>query len=568
MQRHQTRIGADRGSTLFLELRKRFKKGGGGKAPPPVDPVALGKAQLDANLGTANRQAEINNVRTTSPFGYSGFEEDENGRWNLSQNLSPELQRLFGQQTGLSSALTGLGSSLMDMFSSPAQGGANLVNNAYNRYATSDRSPVTTNGLPDLVNGLPGLQTSLDYSGLIGLPTSATDFGDLAQQAQDAAYRSQSRYLDPQFAQQKEDLRQQLADQGISPGNQAYSRSQDDYERAKNFAYSGARDAAIGEGNAEQARLFGQNLASRQQGTNERLQQGQFANQARAQDFGQKSQARQQMFGERQQLWQNPINELSSVTQTGNSSLANVLANLGGLRGFGDYGWANSIPTYGSQNTTVSPVNVAGIQSVANQAGMNRFAAGNTLNNQLTNGLGSLGGAAFGGSGGLGGLFGGGGGLSSLFGGGGAASALGDFGGGGAAAGIADSIEASPALAAAAWIVCTELMHQGRLPKRWWAVGSKVFDAYPEIAKRGYYLWAIPSVHHLRRKPNSIYSRVLARIFNWRAEDIAARAGVKGARKLWRGRAVTAALALPCLALGLFVRKQDWRSVYREEVAK
>jgi hypothetical protein len=132
-----------------------------------------------------------------------------------------------------------------------------------------------------------------------------------------------------------------------------------------------------------------------------------------------------------------------------------------------------------------------------------------------------------------------------------------DFGGGEAASAL-------PA-AAMAWIICTELVKQGRLPRRWWAVGAKTFAAYPEIAKRGYYVWAIPSVRHLRRKPNSVYSRVLCKVFNWRAEDIAARAGVKGARKLWRGRAVTAALALPCLALGAVAKTQDWRSIYRNE---
>jgi hypothetical protein len=95
----------------------------------------------------------------------------------------------------------------------------------------------------------------------------------------------------------------------------------------------------------------------------------------------------------------------------------------------------------------------------------------------------------------------------------------------------------------------------------------RAFDAYPEIAKRGYYLWAIPSVRHLRRQPDSLYSRTLAAAFRWRAEDIAARAGVKGARKLWRGRAVTAALVLPCLALGALAGKQDWRAVYRETTA-
>ena len=136
--------------------------------------------------------------------------------------------------------------------------------------------------------------------------------------------------------------------------------------------------------------------------------------------------------------------------------------------------------------------------------------------------------------------------LSSLFGGSGAAGA-------GAAA----------AAAPAAWIICTELMSQRRMPKRWWLAGLPTFEAYPEIGKRGYYVWAIPSVRHLREHPHSLYSRFLCAAFNWRAEDLAARKGVKGARKLWRGRLVTAALVLPCLILGAVSPEQDWRSVYR-----
>jgi len=149
--------------------------------------------------------------------------------------------------------------------------------------------------------------------------------------------------------------------------------------------------------------------------------------------------------------------------------------------------------------------------------------------------------------------------LSAISGIAGAAKALGGLGG--ASTGLA---AAAPALA---WVVCTELTKQGKMDRRWWATGARVFADYPEIAKRGYYVWAIPSVRHLRRKPDSLYSRVLGTVFRWRAEDLAARAGVRGARRLWRGRAVTAALAVPCLVLGAIVGAQDWQSLYREQSA-
>jgi hypothetical protein len=111
-------------------------------------------------------------------------------------------------------------------------------------------------------------------------------------------------------------------------------------------------------------------------------------------------------------------------------------------------------------------------------------------------------------------------------------------------------------------------MRQGKMPTKHWAIGVRVFDAYPEIGKRGYYVWAIPSVRHLRRKPDSFYSKLLGTVFRWRAENIAASAGLKGARRLWRGRAVTVVLAPVCLILGLLCGPQDWSAVYREEAVR
>lgn len=116
------------------------------------------------------------------------------------------------------------------------------------------------------------------------------------------------------------------------------------------------------------------------------------------------------------------------------------------------------------------------------------------------------------------------------------------------------------------WVICTELMKQHRLPKRWWVHGSKVFANYPKAVQEGYYVWAVPSVRHLRRHPHSLYSRCLCRIFNWRAENIAAHAGVPGARRLLRGALVTAVLWPVCYALGwarLKLNKTtDWKGLY------
>lgn len=120
------------------------------------------------------------------------------------------------------------------------------------------------------------------------------------------------------------------------------------------------------------------------------------------------------------------------------------------------------------------------------------------------------------------------------------------------AGGVGEAILAAIAF----WIICTELKTQGRLPKRFYVHGMKVFQTYPKDKLKGYYVWAIPTVRHLRAHPYSFYSRFICAIFNWRAEYLAALAGCKGARKTFKGWAVTKISYGFCYALSYFVPEQ------------
>lgn len=128
---------------------------------------------------------------------------------------------------------------------------------------------------------------------------------------------------------------------------------------------------------------------------------------------------------------------------------------------------------------------------------------------------------------------------------------------GGGLGGLGDI--ASAALAIVGWIICTELMKQGKMPKKWWIKGAPIFAAYPDVVKQGYYLWAIPCVDHLRRYPNSILSRLLCVVFNCRAKSIAEKSTFSGAM-------VTAILWPICYVLGtglkLFNLRLDWLKIY------
>lgn len=125
--------------------------------------------------------------------------------------------------------------------------------------------------------------------------------------------------------------------------------------------------------------------------------------------------------------------------------------------------------------------------------------------------------------------------------------------GGDAAAsfGIGDALTALAAVIG--WIVCTELYKQGKLPTRWMIYGGRKFTSYPQHIKAGYYLWAISSTKHLRKYPNSKFSKLLEVFFWNRAEYIAAQSGCSGARKTVSGFVCTYSIYYFCKLLGLTI---------------
>lgn len=108
------------------------------------------------------------------------------------------------------------------------------------------------------------------------------------------------------------------------------------------------------------------------------------------------------------------------------------------------------------------------------------------------------------------------------------------------------------------WIICTELNKQGRLPSRWYVYGAKEFAKYDERGKQGYYIWAIPSVRHLRKHPNSLYSKLMEVVFNVRAEYLSAKAGCRGARKTVLGAITNYGLYAFCWTLSRTIARKSY----------
>lgn len=100
------------------------------------------------------------------------------------------------------------------------------------------------------------------------------------------------------------------------------------------------------------------------------------------------------------------------------------------------------------------------------------------------------------------------------------------------------------------WIVCTELLRQGKFNRKHYAAGLKVFHSYPRHLLCGYYVWATPLVLYIRRNPSSWITGCVRHVFAERAEYLAARSGVSGARDTVYGQSISALMFGFCYLLG------------------
>jgi hypothetical protein len=139
----------------------------------------------------------------------------------------------------------------------------------------------STAGLPDVASGLntsnlPALQTGLDTSNFAGLNL---DFAGADRAGADAAYGAASQYFDQDFGRDRDALQNQLVNQGLTPGSQAYNDQMSLMERGQNQARTGAALQAQGIGHAQSGDMLMRALQTRQQ---QAAEAGQGANTALA----------------------------------------------------------------------------------------------------------------------------------------------------------------------------------------------------------------------------------------------------------------------------------------------
>lgn len=197
-------------------------------APAPVDATATARAQGTANKETAIAQAGLNSTNQYTPTG--SLEYSQNGTWsdgtprfNVTQTLTPQSQRILDLQQNASETY--------------GQTGNALLNNV---------------------------------KGMLSSPVDMSQFG--AQPTYDNAFRDSQRSAlvsraQPDFDRQRQALETQLANQGITIGSQAYNDEQQRFQKGYNDFLLGAD---LNAGNLAGAE-YGREMQSRTNRINEAL---------------------------------------------------------------------------------------------------------------------------------------------------------------------------------------------------------------------------------------------------------------------------------------------------------
>lgn len=245
-----------------------------------ANPQATATAQNSINNQAIVDTAKINQVNQVNPLGSSTWSGTPGqGDNTQTTTLNPQLQTILnGIQGAGVNAVGNIQTNPVDF--SQLAGGANVAND----YAPIQDSYNMGGPVQYNIAGAGPVQSQINTS---GVPALNTDYAGQIKQAQDAAYNAQSQYLDPQFAQQQQQLTSQLAAQGITQGSDAYNNAIKNFGATKNQAYQGASDAAVSAGNQLQNQLFGQNLSANNQLFGQAATQGNFTNSAQNQLFGQ-----------------------------------------------------------------------------------------------------------------------------------------------------------------------------------------------------------------------------------------------------------------------------------------
>lgn len=216
---------------------------GGGSAPTPPDYASLIPLQEKSNMNQFGSMLNASRVDSTTPYGTTSWTRPStpDGTWQVNQQLDPAQQYLYDQDLRVRAGQGGI-----------AEG---MLGNVADVYS----NPVNFSGQ------LPGYQ-QIYGPGYMG-PTSTPGWNtayDSRDKAEEAIYRRNLRYMQPDYAQREKDLQSQLLSQGLNIGDDAYQRAIGEFQAQRDNALAGARDQAIIGGGQEATQELGRGIAANQ----------------------------------------------------------------------------------------------------------------------------------------------------------------------------------------------------------------------------------------------------------------------------------------------------------------
>lgn len=221
---------------------------GGGSAPPPAPDYT----------GAAIAQQKANMVNQYTPYGSVEYNPIGDNRYEQRVTLSPDQQAAYNKDVQMNAQLQDVGLQ-----------GLGYVQNALNKPLSFDQ--------------MQQLQSP----------------GEIQKAASDAAYQNAMRYTEPRLQRQQASLENQLANQGITRGSEAWNAAMADAEANRENVYGQAENQAYLQGLAGAQQAYGQGLGTRQQ-----------------------------QISEAQVLQQNPLNMLNAV-RTGSQLQSSQMPQVG-----------------------------------------------------------------------------------------------------------------------------------------------------------------------------------------------------------------------------------------------
>ena len=305
------------------------------RAPKPPDYAATAREQATASRNITEQQTWANRPDQRTPFGNTTWSNtpqwDEStqqnlNRWTQSTTLDPRSQGALDSQLDLQRGRSDIAGSMLGRVGNEL--GSTMDWNQFQQGGQAPTAPNLQTGVNQQNVSPEQLQRGLDFSGAHqvgpaqfqqGLDFSGAqqvgpeqlqrglDFSGAQQIDPSQAYvqRAEGAINDrfsarnePRFGREQANLETQLRNRGVKPGDEAYDRSLADLRQGQNDAREQSQYQAIIGSGQEGSRMFGMDMSARQQQVGETGQQGAFANQSAANQFGMGSSASGQNFSQ------------------------------------------------------------------------------------------------------------------------------------------------------------------------------------------------------------------------------------------------------------------------------